>query len=543
MCYNGGNFIGGVENLKLDNKNIADVINEIEKFFETLKISKADRIKLCFLLEEALLRFQEKFGESHEFNFVVKKWLGTPRVLIRVKGSPYNPLEDNSETNLFSENIMRNLLSYESAGTVYRYENGVNEISAFSTRETRKIRIPGGATALSVILAILAAFLVGQLPPNVQKIIVENLTTPILDRLLGTILTFSIPMIFISITASICSIEDVTMLNEVGAKVLKRFFAIMLSIAVVSIGVNALVFPVIKLESDGDFLAANSSELQKIFELFLNMIPQNIVDPFLNGNVLQLIILAVLLGISITILGNRVSTLKNLIMVSKMAIFEIIEIVFRITPLIIFLCLFKTIMNGSIEDILKVWKIVATEYVLFALCVGIALLKVKVNYGVKILDFLRKIQPALMISLATGSGTASMAKNIELCKKELKLEGNICDFYIPLSNALCPTTMITGIVTCVFFAAEFSDVQISIANLFIIGFLAIQFGFFSSGVSSGTLTILGLLFTQLGLPLDSIGTILIADIFVINIASVVALIIRDCDLIDISHKLQFPSKK
>ncbi|MBR6013831.1 MAG: hypothetical protein IK062_08640 [Selenomonadaceae bacterium] len=115
--------------MKLNNKNVSETVEKIEKFFESVKVPKQDKIRLCFLIEEALLRFQEKFGEDYEFNFVIRKMFGTPRVSIKIKGKPYNPIEDNDEDQLFSGNIMHKLSSYEKAAVIYSYNQGYRKVA------------------------------------------------------------------------------------------------------------------------------------------------------------------------------------------------------------------------------------------------------------------------------------------------------------------------------------------------------------------------------------------------------------------------------
>ena len=106
--------------MKLNNKNIAEVIETIEQFFESVQAPHKDKIKICLLFEEALLSYQEKFGEEQEFQLVTKIWLGTPRILIKIKGKPFNLLEDD-DSSIFSEEIMQNLLHYEKARMIYRF--------------------------------------------------------------------------------------------------------------------------------------------------------------------------------------------------------------------------------------------------------------------------------------------------------------------------------------------------------------------------------------------------------------------------------------
>ena len=213
-----------VKILKLTNENIANAVHEIEKFFEKLEVSKQDKVKICFLIEESLLRYQEKFGENYNFKLVARKWFGTPKILIKIKGEPYNPVADNDEKNIFSDVVMQNFTNYESAGIVYRYERGFNEISCFSTKKSDKVKIPGGSITVAIFLAIISALILQNFSEPTQNFIAESLVSPILDKLFGVLIAINIPLIFISIVASICAMENVSALNNLSVKIFKRFF-------------------------------------------------------------------------------------------------------------------------------------------------------------------------------------------------------------------------------------------------------------------------------------------------------------------------------
>lgn len=524
--------------MKLNNQDIAVTMEKIEKFFEKVGVSEKDKLRICFLFEETLLRYRDNFGAEHNFEIITKKWFGTPKILIKIKGKPYNPIEDNSDEQIFSEIVMNNLLNYENEKIIYRYENGCNEISAISTIKAKKIKIPGGNTTVAIFFAIISALIVQNFSEPTQKIFVENFVTPVLDRLFSLIIAVNIPLVFISIVASICALENVSMLHDLSIKILKRFLWTLFFVAIATIFVNLIFFPVLKFDVGGETSLNNFIEMEKIFDLILSMIPENVVGAFLDKNVLQIVVLAFITGICITILGNRVQGFKDLILDSQKIIFEMMSIVFKIIPAIIFLCTLKISLVNSITEIFSVWKLIAAEYILFIFLSLTFLLKNYFLHGVKILDFLKKIYPAMLIAFTTSSGAAAMPKNIELCEKELKISKNLCEFYIPISHALCPSTMLIGFITCVFFAAEFSGQQITIAQIFIITFLAMQFSVSSSGGNGGMVALLGILLTQLEISLDAIGTIMIADIFVVNVSGIAQLIIRDCDLLAFSKKIK-----
>ena len=323
--------------MKLTNENIAATIEEIQKFFETLNVSKQDKIKLCLLFEESLLRCQEKFGENHDFELVNRKWFGTPKVMIKIWGEPYNPVTDNDEQNIFSEIVMRNFLNYERAQVIYRYESGYNEISGFAAKQSQKIRIPGGSMTIAIFLAVISALIMQKFPASTQKIIAENFVTPILSKLFGVIVAVSVPLAFISIVASICAIENVASLHNLTMKVFKRFLWIWLFTAISSVIVSEIFFPVLNFSFSGQVSSSNNYvEVQKILDLILSIIPQNIVEPFLQAKILQVAFLALLTGICITILGERIQDVKNLVLGLHKITIEMVSIVFKIVPAIIF---------------------------------------------------------------------------------------------------------------------------------------------------------------------------------------------------------------
>ena len=95
-------------------------------------------------MEEALIRWQERFGAEHEFKIYMRKWFSAPKVVIRLADEPFNPLKNDiaDDESIFSNDVMNNLLHYDEAKTIYRYENGYNELISFSTKERKPIKIP-----------------------------------------------------------------------------------------------------------------------------------------------------------------------------------------------------------------------------------------------------------------------------------------------------------------------------------------------------------------------------------------------------------------
>ena len=282
--------------MELTNKNIGAAVEDIRAFFEKSKAPRKDVLKICLVVEESLLRYQEKFGAAHDFQLYTKKFFGAPKIIVRVKGEAFSPLENNFEDDtILSNEVMRRLLHHEEAKTIYRYENGCNELISFSTKERKPWKIPGGSITVAILLAIICSFAVNFLAPEVQTFLLEQIVEPTLSTLLKLIVTITIFMMFFAIVSGISAIEDNTMLSDIGATVLGRFFVIDLCIVALTILISRIFIPTEIIAADDGAFNAN-----EIVDLLLTVVPTNIPEAFIKGNALQVTVLAFLVGICIT---------------------------------------------------------------------------------------------------------------------------------------------------------------------------------------------------------------------------------------------------
>lgn len=521
--------------MNLSNRNIDSAVENIRAFFEKSGVQKTDITKICLVVEESLLRYQNHFGAAHEFSVYKKKWFSAPKIVIRVKGEPFYPLqnEQDDDDTILSNEVMRKLLHYDEAKTIYRYENGFNELISFSTKERLPLKIPGGSTTVAIFAAIIFSFIFGFLPQEIQKILLEEVVSPSLSTLMNLIVTVTVIMIFFSIVSSICAIEDSTMLSNIGLAVLSRFFFLDLCIIAFTMAISQIFFPVATISGE------NSLDLEKIVNLLLSIIPTNIFDAFLKGNVLQVTIMAFVTGMSITNIGDRMTGIKKLVIELNILVFKITETVLGVIPLTIFLCVLKTLSENEFSQILTVWKPIAAGCISFAAFSLIMLIYLSLRGKTEIRGFLKKISPPFVIALATGSTVASLPQNFEACKQSLNVEEKFCNFWIPLALAVFSPSILIKIVVSAFYVAEISGNTISIMEMLIITFLAIQLGIASPKVAGGVAVSFSILLSQLGLPPENIGSLMIVNVIIGNLFAALNILIHDCELMTISHKMGF----
>lgn len=437
---------------------------------------------------------------------------------------------------IFSAETMKNLLNYETAGTSYRYNNGYNEITIFSTKATRNIKIPGGKTTIAILCAIAISFLVGQLPAAIQGFIVNDLTIPLLNALISVIVGVAVPTIFISIVASICVMDDIATLNDIGLKVIKRFMLSMLLCIVVAAACCELFFHVITLESD------EMNFQNELITLLIGVIPKSLFTLFIEGNILQIAILAFATGACIVILDKRVASLKIFISELKNLLTKLMGLSLSIVNFTIFLGIFEVIMTASLATITQVWKILAVTFIAFVITAIILLIVLKLRYKISIKDFLSKNAETLKIALTIGTMPA-MTPAIDTAKKKLKIEPELVDFWVPLAYALYSPGNVARMMIAVFVGAVVSHDTLSIMQLVVAAFLSIQLAIVTPKVSGGSMATYTILMNQFGFEMEAVGLLMMSEVFTANITSGFGMFVRGCELFDLSHKIKLKTAK
>ena len=236
-------------------------------------------------------------------------------------------------------------------------------------------------------------------------------------------------------------------------------------------------------------------------------------------------------------LGSRIPSVKIFVAELNILVFKILETVFKVIPLVIFLCVFKTLATNTLADFLKVWKLVAAELFVYAAIILLMMIWLVLKTKTNAADFLRKIFPAFIVSFTTGSSAASLPQSLEISKKNLRIDEKLCNFWIPLSLVLfSPSKLIQLTMAGVYVTVAAGDTM-SISELIILVFLAVQLSFASPNAAGGIAASFTLLLTEFGLPTEFIGSLMIADVLTGNLFTGLNVLVRQSELMTVAHKM------
>ncbi len=513
-------------NKKLTLQGINEACEQINLFLRKHETDEKEIIRLSFALEETLLGYYEKFGEEQDFSLECSTKWGTSRIQITIPNIRYNPLDKNGEKDISL--IIRNLYNTTGVFPSWQYSKGCNTITAILSK--KKKQNPAVSLLKAITLAIVLGVACGFLPETFSSNFSEILLTPISDTLTGVITAIAGPVIFLSVVWGIYSIGDISTLEHIGKKLICRFFALSFALATVITILFASMFEVTLSGSD-----ISISEFSSIIQLFLDMIPDNFFTPFVDVNPMHIIVLAIVFGVSLLVLGQKVSRIIDIVEQCNTIIQYIMSGINTIIPLFVFVCIFNMIIKKEYTVLLDSYKLVLLVLIGLAIVMLVYCIMLKVCMKVSIISYIKKSLPSMLVGLATGSSSSAYPMCLEVCTKKLGISKKIVDFGLPFGQVVYMPGIMVLFLSAAFAMSESYSVEVNVTWIIMLLFVAVLLSIASPPITGGALTCYTILFAQLGISLEAIAVIMILNTFVELLATAINIFCVQSELVLLSH--------
>jgi aerobic C4-dicarboxylate transport protein len=306
---------------------------------------------------------------------------------------------------------------------------------------------------VQVLIAITIAVAFGYLSPaNAVRM------KPLGDGFIRLITMVITLVIFCTVVSGIAGMQDIKKIGRVGGKALLYFEIVSTLALLVGLVVGNLVHSGSGLNVDPASLDtkavsdyAGHAKAQRPTEFLLHIIPSTVVDAFAKGDILQVLLIALLFGFAISAMGSRCQPLVKLIEALTQAVFGIVNILMRFAPVGAFGAMSFTVGKYGIVSLQPLAKLIVTFYVTSALFVLIILGSISWIAGFNLLRFLLYIKDEIVVVLATSSSETVLATLME------KLENLGC------SKSLVGLVVPTGYT----FNTDGSSLYMTLAALFV----------------------------------------------------------------------------
>jgi len=267
---------------------------------------------------------------------------------------------------------------------------------------------------VQVLTAIVLGGLLGWLAPELAR---NDWIKALGDGFIRLIKMVITPIIFCTVVSGISHIQDAKKVGRVGIKALVYFEVVSTFALIIGLLVGNLV-PVgsgIAAKADPNAVAAFAKQAgeMKSVDFVLNIIPESVVGAFAKGDILEVLLFAILFGFALMVLGERGHTVRNLIDDVAHAMFGVIAIVMKAAPVGAFGAMAYTIGRFGPAALTNLIGLIALFYVTAALFVFVVLGLIARVAGFSIFRFIVYIRDELLLVLGTSSSESALPQLME----------------------------------------------------------------------------------------------------------------------------------
>jgi len=306
---------------------------------------------------------------------------------------------------------------------------------------------------VQVLAAILAGVLLGQFAPATGEAL-----KPLGDAFIKLVKLVIAPVIFLTISTGIAGMRDLGAVGRVAAKALAYFLVLSTFALIVGLVVANVVRPGAGLNIDPASLDpakvadyAHQAHETTIAGFLLAMIPETLLSALTQGNILQVLVVAILFGIALATAGQRGEPVLRVLDHLSVVVFRLVEIVMRFAPIGAFGAMAFTIGKYGLASLAHLGLLVATFYLTSLLFVVVVLGLVARLAGFSILRLVSYLRGELLLVLGTSSSESALPSLME------KLE-----------RAGCPKAIVGLVVpTGYSFNLDGTNIYMTLAALFI----------------------------------------------------------------------------
>ncbi|RUO61906.1 dicarboxylate/amino acid:cation symporter [Pseudidiomarina insulisalsae] len=367
---------------------------------------------------------------------------------------------------------------------------------------------------IGMFAGIIVGFLLKLLFP--ESVLVEGYLTKGLFHVVGQIFIASlqmlvVPLVFISLVVGTCSLSDPSKLGRLGGKSVGLYMittAIAISFAIFA---AVLIQPGagVAMQSDATF---EPSQAPSLAQVIIDLFPTNPFSAMASGNMLQIIVFALLFGIAMALVGKSGERLKGFFDDLNEVIMKLVIILMNLAPYGVFALMAKLFSETDFETIFSLGKYFLLVFVVLILhgVVTYSLI-LKGLTGLSPLTFLKKMREVQIFGFTTSSSNATIPVTLETVTKRLGVSNKIGSFTVPLGATINMdgTAIMQGVATV--FIAQVYLVDLSIADYAMVVLTATLASIGTAGVPGVGLIMLAMVLGQVGLPVEGIGLIIGVD--------------------------------
>lgn len=368
---------------------------------------------------------------------------------------------------------------------------------------------------IGLILGIVVGILLHTLVPDSHfknDILIDGIFYTIGQLFIRLMQMLVVPLVFFSIADGCRNIGDTETLGKVGVRIVAYYLLTTALAIVVALSLASLISPGKGMNmsiGDQSFEAVDTDI--SLVDTILDFVPTNPIEALATGNMIQIIIFAVLVGLLIASMEDRLITLGNIVTEMNDLMMGMTMWVMKLAPVGVFFLIARTFSNLGFDAILSMLSYMGS--VLGSLVVQLILvymLLLSLFVRVNPFKFIKKYAPVMTFGFSTASSSATVPLNINTLE-EMGVDRKISSFTIPLGATvnMDGTAIMQGVA--VIFISNAYGITLSPTDFLTVILTSTIASVGTAGIPSVGLVTLSMVLESVGLPVEGIAIIMGID--------------------------------
>lgn len=396
---------------------------------------------------------------------------------------------------------------------------------------------------VQVLIAITLGILVGYFFPSMGKDIgLGEQLKPLGDAFIKLVKMIIAPVIFLTIVTGIAGMNNLKQVGRVAGKAMAYFLTFSTLALVVGLVVANVLHPGSGLNINPATLKADkvADYVQKAHEstvtgFLMNIIPDTMVSPLVNGNILQVLFVAVLFGVSLSMIGEKGKPLVDFFHSLSAPVFKAVEILMKLAPIGAFGAMAFTIGKYGIGSIGNLLFLLLTFYITSLLFVLFVLGAVARYNGFSIIKLIKFIKEELLLVLGTSSSEAALPTLMQKME-QAGCEKSVVGLVIPTGYSFNLDGTNIYMTLAALFIAQACNIDLTLTQQITLLLVAMLSSKGAAGITgAGFITLAATLAVVPSVPVEGMALILGIDRFMSECRALTNLVGNACATVVVSR--------
>ena len=358
-----------------------------------------------------------------------------------------------------------------------------------------------------IFLALTAGLIIGVALNMSGNADIATSIKPVGDLFIRGIKMLIVPLIFVSLVTGVASLQNLSTMGRISIKTFVLYLATTAVAITIGLGLAVLFQPGVGVDL-GTAAAVSAKTAPTLTETILGLVPTNPVAAFAEGNVLQIIVFAIFVGLAITLAGDAAKPVRAFFDSAAEVMYKLTSIIISFAPYGVFALMVWVAGAYGMDVLAPLAKVIALVYVgcvVHAALVYAGLIKFVARLN-PVRYFQGSIEP-VMVAFTSTSSSGTLPVTMMSAERNLGVSRSVSSFVLPLGATINMdgTALYQGV--CAVFIAQAYGVDLTTGQYLTIVLTATLASIGTAGVPGAGLIMLSLVLASVGLPLEGVAII------------------------------------